>query len=74
MATQGPGPALPGHEDDDEKDCVMCTVLKDGVCKPEFIAFDTCYDASQHTPSRDESHCMPLDQFISSAVRHSRSG
>ena len=28
-------------EGEEEGDCVMCTIMK-GVCKKEFVAFDTC--------------------------------
>lgn len=43
----------------EEKDCVMCKILNDGICKSEFLSFDACYDASV-IEGRDDSACEKL--------------
>ena len=46
-------------EGEKEEDCVMCTIMKDGVCKNEFLSFDACFDRSVKE-GKDESECEKL--------------
>ncbi|KIY93330.1 hypothetical protein MNEG_14632, partial [Monoraphidium neglectum] len=40
-------------------DCLISLVFQKNYCKPEFAAFDSCFDAVEGG-SRKEEECMPL--------------
>lgn len=44
-------------------DCAYEKIMQEGVCRKEFLAFDTCYEAAQ-ARNEDEQACMRLwDKF-----------
>jgi len=69
----GSGPQQPTGStatasEESTKDCVLCNVFDKGWCKPEFEAFDGCYDATK-ARGETEEQCMPLFQQFRSCMQ-----
>lgn len=69
---------------EEEKDCFMCKVVKEGWCTKQFNAMDACFDAAKAAGRDEDTECMPLfdafrecfakkmqfTEFVKGAIKH----